>query len=134
MEYQDHHQRGGILSQTVGIIFLATPFKGTAAAALAKWAALGAGLMGKESSKSLITMLCEKKDALRELRAQFEQAMAQPSLMPLCCYYEQKKTQMVRRLRPRILGRAIAPLFPKIMVSTPGASVSSCRVSLTSSS
>ncbi|OJI95773.1 hypothetical protein ASPVEDRAFT_77554 [Aspergillus versicolor CBS 583.65] len=128
MEYQDRDRRGDILSQTVGIVFLATPFRGTAAAALAKWAAVGARLIGKESSQSLVTMLWRTKKQLKELIDDFEEVMAHPMPMPLRCYYEQQKTQMVRRLRPRILGRALAPLSPKIMlVDQNSASLSGAR-------
>ncbi|KAL3493964.1 hypothetical protein BJX62DRAFT_223567 [Aspergillus germanicus] len=115
-EDPQHGPQGDILKQTVGIAFLATPFKGTAAARFAKWAAFGAGLMGKESSPSLVTVLRATNDQLTELRTHFETLVMKPTPMPVVCYYEQQKTQMARRVRPKILGRLIAPFFGRVML------------------
>ncbi|KAJ0414562.1 hypothetical protein BJY00DRAFT_318647 [Aspergillus carlsbadensis] len=106
---------GDILGETVGIVFLATPFEGSAAAQLAKWGALAGKVVGKESSQSLIRMLHASDGKLQELKKQFEVLMTHPSPMPLTCYFEQRKTQMIRRALPKVPATLVSPLFRKIM-------------------
>ncbi|KAK4116036.1 hypothetical protein N656DRAFT_786535 [Canariomyces notabilis] len=92
-----------ILLSTIGIVFLATPFHGTDAAKQARWQVLVAGIMGEQASDQLIQDLEQKHDLVRQRVQKFtEIAKAEAVRLPLYCFFETKKTELLRRiLSPR---------------------------------
>ncbi|KAK0711611.1 hypothetical protein B0H67DRAFT_296663 [Lasiosphaeris hirsuta] len=91
-----------ILLSTVGIVFLATPFHGSDAAKQARWHVLVAGIMGEQASKQLIQDLEQKHDFVRQRVQKFtEIANAEAVRLPLSCFFETRKTEMLRRILSR---------------------------------
>lgn len=87
-----------ILLATVGIAFLATPFRGSAAAQEAQWQVIVGGIMQEQTSKELIDDLYERDKHLRDLTRTFAELARHESVqLPLCCFYELKRTKILRR-------------------------------------
>lgn len=97
-----HHR---IFLDTVGIIFLASPFRGSGAAGQAKWRLLVEGIMGRQVSDALIRDLDVKTGLLQHLVQTFTQNVnAAPFRIPIHCFYETRKTRILRS----VLNRKIA--------------------------
>ncbi|KAK4205172.1 putative kinesin light chain [Triangularia verruculosa] len=91
-----------ILLSTVGVVFLATPFHGSDAAQQARWQVLVAGIMGEQASDQLIQDLEQKHDFVRQRIQKFtEIANAEAVRLPLYCFFEIRKTEMLRRILSR---------------------------------
>ena len=87
-----------IMCSIVGAIFLATPFRGSDAATEARWQVVVGGIMGEQTSQELIDDLNYHDKQLRELKQIFaEIARREYVQIPLFCFYETKKTQILRR-------------------------------------
>lgn len=99
-----------ILNSTVGIVFLATPFGGTGLAKMAKLQVKVGNLLWKGPSNSLIPSLHSDYTLLRELRSDFRKVMGDYQ-MPIYYFYEQKKTELFRKLMPGPLASFISALF-----------------------
>ncbi|KAK4653773.1 hypothetical protein QC762_0087050 [Podospora pseudocomata] len=90
-----------ILISIVGIVFLATPFHGSDAAKQAQWQVLVAGIMGKQASDQLIKDLEQKHDFVRQRVQKFaEIANAEAVRLPLNCFFETRKTKILKRILP----------------------------------
>jgi len=91
-----------ILLSTVGIVFLATPFHGSDAAKQARWHVLVAGIMGEQASEQLIQDLEQRHDFVRQRVQKFtEIANAEAVRLPLSCFFETRKTEMLRCILSR---------------------------------
>ncbi|KAK3352633.1 hypothetical protein B0T25DRAFT_189556 [Lasiosphaeria hispida] len=108
-----------ILLSTVGIAFLATPFRGSDAAEQARWQVVVGGIMGKRASKRLISALDKSDRELQKLTQSFaELARSDLVQLPLCCFYETKETEMLKRLlSPSWATRLSTSLTYKILVT-----------------
>ncbi|VBB80786.1 Putative protein of unknown function [Podospora comata] len=108
-----------ILLSTVGIVFLATPFQGSDAAKQARWQVLVKGIMGEQASDKLIQDLEQKHDFVHQRVQKFaEIANAKAVQLPLSCFFETRKTEMLRRiLSPRWAKRLPWSVTRKILVT-----------------
>ncbi|KAK0623518.1 hypothetical protein B0T14DRAFT_425965 [Immersiella caudata] len=98
-----------ILLSTVGILFLATPFHGSDAAKQARWQVLVAGIMGEQASGQLIRDLEQEHDFVHQRVQKFtEIANAEAVRLPLSCFFETRKTEMLRRILSRGLAKKLA--------------------------
>ncbi|KAI1506280.1 hypothetical protein F5X99DRAFT_129304 [Biscogniauxia marginata] len=98
---QEGNKYRQILQSTVGIVFLATPFAGTDAAGPASWLIVVKGIMGKEASGQLIKDLKERHAFVRERVQRFaEIANANSIRLPLCCFFETRKTKIAKKVLP----------------------------------
>ncbi|KAK4162839.1 putative kinesin light chain [Cladorrhinum sp. PSN259] len=108
-----------ILLSTAGILFLATPFHGSDAAKQARWQVLVGGIMGEQASDQLIQDLEQKHDFVRRRVQKFtEIANAEAVRLPLSCFFETRKTEMLRRiLSPGWAKRLTTGVTHKILVT-----------------
>lgn len=110
-----------MLLATVGAVFLATPFRGSDAAAQAQWLVMIKGIMGEQSSDQLIKDLEAKHDFVRQRVQRFaEIAHADSIRLPIRCFYETRKTELLRKLLPRtVAARLISRHTYKIVSLLP---------------
>ncbi|KAK4680131.1 hypothetical protein QC764_0041900 [Podospora pseudoanserina] len=108
-----------ILLSTVGVVFLATPFQGSDAAQQARWQVLVAGIMGEQASDQLIQDLEQKHDFVRQRIQKFtEIANAEAVRLPLYCFFEMKKTEMLRGILPESWAKKLTEgVMKKILVT-----------------
>ncbi|KAK4223171.1 putative kinesin light chain [Podospora fimiseda] len=108
-----------ILLSTAGIVFLATPFHGSDAAKQARWQVLVSGILGEQTSNQLIQDLEQKHDFVRQRVQKFtEIANAEAVRLPLSCFFETRKTEMLRRiLSPGWAKRLATGVTYKILVT-----------------
>jgi hypothetical protein len=106
-----------VLLSTAGILFLATPFRGSDAATQAQWQVLVGGIMGQETSLQLIDALNHSDKELRSITQSFaETASAKSVQLPIHCFYETKKTKLLRRyLPPKVAGWISSPTVYKLV-------------------
>ena len=91
----------GILLRTVGVVFLGTPFCGTDASRNVQWIVVIKGIMGDQTSNSLVQELSRSYDLLRKRTQEFaEMANSSPFRLPICCFYETRPTEILRRILP----------------------------------
>lgn len=84
-----------------GIVFLATPFRGSDAAQQAQWGVVVYGIMGRQSSRQLIDDLNVQDRELQKITQSFAEIAGPESVqIPIRCFYETKKTELLRRLLP----------------------------------
>ena len=101
-----------VLRRTAGIVFLATPFKGSDAYRQAKWQVVVGGVMGPETSKPLVEALNNSDRQLRNLTQSFAELARRPSVgLPIYCFYETKETEMLRRMLSPGLATKISAAF-----------------------
>jgi len=101
-----------ILRLTAGIIFFATPFKGSDAYREAQWQVVVGGIMGLLTSSSLVEALNNSDRELRKLTQSFaELARRQTINLPIYCFYETRKTEMLRRLLSPSLATRFSAAF-----------------------
>ncbi|KAH6957931.1 hypothetical protein BKA56DRAFT_197550 [Ilyonectria sp. MPI-CAGE-AT-0026] len=90
-----------ILVSIAGIVFLATPFRGSDAAQQAQWSVLVHGIMGRQSSRQLVDDLNSQDKELRKITQSFAEIAGPESVqIPLRCFYETKTTELLRGLLP----------------------------------
>ncbi|KAM3077881.1 hypothetical protein ACMFMF_004300 [Clarireedia jacksonii] len=100
-----HH----VLLSTVGAVFLATPFSGSEAAKQAQWLVAVKGIMGEQSSDQLVRDLEEKHDFVRQRVQNFtEIANAESVRLPVRCFFETKKTELLRKLLTKSLAARLS--------------------------
>ncbi|KAK3332561.1 hypothetical protein B0T19DRAFT_415984 [Cercophora scortea] len=88
-----------ILQSTVGITFLGTPFSGSDASQQAQWQVIVGGIMGEQTSNQLVDALNTSDRELRKLTQQFAELAGRDSdRIPICCFYETKETEMLRKV------------------------------------
>ncbi|VTT73800.1 unnamed protein product [Fusarium fujikuroi] len=102
-----------VLLSTVGIVFLATPFNGADASREARWQVVVGGIMGEDTSTELIKDLERKHDLVYRRIAN-----ADAIRLHLCCFFETKKTEILRRVFPSNWARRFSTQFThKILVT-----------------
>ncbi|KAH7228871.1 hypothetical protein BKA60DRAFT_441377 [Fusarium oxysporum] len=90
-----------VLLSTIGIVFLATPFNGADASREARWQVVVGGIMGEDTSDELIKDLERKHDLVHRRVQKFtEIANADAIRLHLYCFFETKKTEILRRVFP----------------------------------
>jgi hypothetical protein len=90
-------------------VFLATPFGGSDAASQAQWLVTVKGIMGEQSSDQLVRDLKEKHDFVRHRVQKFaEIANADSVRLPVWCFFETKKTKLLRKLLSRNLAAKLS--------------------------
>jgi hypothetical protein len=83
-------------------VFLATPLRGSGAAPAAQWRVFVSGIMGNNVSDKLIRDLDAKTGVLEHLVRVFaENANASWLKLPIHCFYETQRTEILRSLLPR---------------------------------
>lgn len=88
-----------VLLSTVGIVFLATPFHGTDAHKQAHWQVVVGGIMGKNTSNQLVDDLNQNHHYVYERVQKFTEIINSDSIrLPIYCFYETKKTEILRRV------------------------------------
>ena len=87
-----------VLFSTAGCVFLATPFQGSAASAQARWRIVVGGIMGDRASDVLVQALDRGHEVLvRRARSFARIANAKTVRLPVFCFFETKKTELLRR-------------------------------------
>ncbi|RMZ88350.1 hypothetical protein DV736_g4421, partial [Chaetothyriales sp. CBS 134916] len=118
---QEGSESRHILLATVGIVFLATPFRGSAAADQAQWQVIVGEIMQEQTSHELIDDLYVHDKHLRQLTRQFAEIARNDSLqLPLFCFYELKPTKLLRRFLPAQSANVLSRFVPgsyKILVT-----------------
>jgi hypothetical protein len=93
----------------VGAVFLATPFCGSDAAAQAQWLVTVKGIMGEQSSDQLVRDLEKRHDTVRQRVQRFaEIANADSMRLRVHCYFETKKTELLRKLFSQSLAARLS--------------------------
>ncbi|KAI1159510.1 P-loop containing nucleoside triphosphate hydrolase protein [Nemania serpens] len=88
-----------VLLNTAGIVFLATPFRGSDGAKQAQWQVVVGGIMGNETSTQLVEGLNSNDKELRKLTQTLAELIHRDTVrLPVCCFYETEKTEMLKRL------------------------------------
>lgn len=100
------------MTSIAGIVFLATPFRGSDAARQAEWQVVVGGIMGEQTSRELVNDLNGHDKELRRLTQEFAELARQESIkLPIWCFYETKKTEMLRRLLSSGWARRSSAVF-----------------------
>jgi hypothetical protein len=108
-----------ILLSTVGAVFLATPFSGSDAAVQAQWLVTVKGIMGEQSSDQLVRDLEEKHDFVRQRVQKFaEIANAGSVRLPVHCFFETQKTELLRKLLSRSLAARLSSSYTHKIVGS----------------
>lgn len=98
-----------VLRSTAGIVFLATPFRGSSASKQAQWQVVVGGIIGEQTSSQLVDALNSSDRELRKLTQAFAELAGQPAIrLPVRCFYETKKTEILRRLLSPKLATTIS--------------------------
>ncbi|OAL53460.1 TPR-like protein [Pyrenochaeta sp. DS3sAY3a] len=106
-----------LLFSTVGIAFLGTPFKGSDGDQQAQWQVFVGGIMGQRTSPQLVEDLNKSDKELKSIVESFaETARAESLQLDLCCFYETKETQVLRRFLGNLLGSQAAAVISKHIV------------------
>lgn len=109
-----------VLRLTVGVVFLGTPLRGSKAATAAKWRTYVAGILGKETSDSLIRDLDGKSGVLQDLVQKFAVLANSHRLrLPALCFYECRTTEIWRSVLPRTTADRFSSGFTNNIVSSP---------------
>ncbi|GKZ33018.1 hypothetical protein AbraIFM66950_002735 [Aspergillus brasiliensis] len=104
-----------ILMSTIGIVFLATPFKGTTVAKVARLQVSVGRILGKWTSRSLITKLDGSDEVLGKLRRHFTTILHDSRLqMPVFFFYETKETELLRRLMPKRAANIVSAILFRV--------------------
>ncbi|ORY58756.1 P-loop containing nucleoside triphosphate hydrolase protein [Pseudomassariella vexata] len=87
-----------VLLSTAGVVFLATPFRGSDAADQAGWQVVVGGIMGKQTSMRLVENLNNADKELRKLTQLFAEVARRGTVqLPVHCFFETQKTEMLRK-------------------------------------
>jgi len=109
-----------VLLSTVGIVFLATPFRGSDAAKEARWQMVVGGILGNKTSVQLVDALNNGDRELRNLTKSFAEAAYAPSVrLPIHCFYERKKTKILRHILSPGLASMLSTRFTYKIVRFP---------------
>ncbi len=98
-----------ILLSTVGIVFLATPFRNSDAP---QWKIVVGGIMGEQTPKQLVDDLNSRDKELQKLTQMFGELANHESVqLHVCCFYERRKTEMLRRFTSTGLVTKLSAAF-----------------------
>lgn len=105
---QHGSQYDDIIMAVAGIIFLATPFRGSDASKQAQWQVVVGGIMGNDTSTRLVDDLEKNDKELLKITKSFaEIAGARAANLPLYFFFETRKTEMLRKfLSPSTASKA----------------------------
>ena len=93
---------------TVGVVFLGTPFKGTAAHRKAQWLVAYEGLMGENTSVALIKDLDQSTRVLDDLIHSFTlNANTDNYHLRMSCFFETKATNLSKKVLPTWLSNYV---------------------------
>ena len=106
-----YRKYAAFLDSIAGVVFLGTPLRGTSVASIARWLVWLRGILGKETSKTLLKALESQESSLDAIVQEFAEISMKRSLR-LRCFYETRET----RIANTVLTGWIANRFPKIMV------------------
>lgn len=82
-------------------MFLATPFRGSDANKHAQWQVVIGAIMGEQTSNKLVQDLNKNTGVLDQLTQIFAENANHPLVrLPICCFFETRKTEMLRRILP----------------------------------
>ena len=95
-----------ILDVTVGIVFLGAPLRGTALADGALWVTFLTGIMGKETSKTILEDLKCGAGSLKNAIDDFAKMTILYGLQ-VRCFYETRQTQVASVVLPRWIASSI---------------------------
>ena len=95
-----------------GIVFLATPFRGSDAAKQAEWQVVVGGIMGNQTSHELVDNLNSQDKELRKLTQSFaELAGSEQVQIPIRCFYETRKSELLRKYLSPSSATKVTALF-----------------------
>lgn len=95
-----------LFRSTAGVVFLGTPLQGTRVARFETWRVMIEGILGKDSSPSLVKDLSEKSENLRNLTGNFAEIAVNNSLR-IHCFYETRKSTILRAILPRFTAKLL---------------------------
>jgi hypothetical protein len=108
----------GLLLSTVGVVFLATPLRGSRAAPAAQWRVVVAGIMGQQVSDTLVRDLDGKTGVLEHLVQIFaENVNASWLRLPIHCFYETQPTEILRSVIGRNWAGRLSTSYTNRIVS-----------------
>ncbi len=85
------------------------PFRGSDAAKQAQWGVAVAGIMGEQTSRQLVDDLCHNDPKLRILTQEFAEIARRESVqLPVHCFYETKRTEILGRLLPSSFAKRLS--------------------------
>lgn len=85
-----------------------------------EWQVLVGGIMGKETSNSLVNDLDREHNfVLQRVQKFAEAAMADSTRLPMHCFYETKKTEILRRVLSSELAAKLSTRFTHKIVRLP---------------
>jgi hypothetical protein len=90
-----------IVDHTVGVVFIATPHRGTQTQSTAAIIADIAAKANLGQRSRLIDSLAPHEDFLKDIVFQFSR-LANEIRIPICCFYEQRRTDVASILRKNI--------------------------------
>ncbi|KAI1086290.1 hypothetical protein F5B19DRAFT_169948 [Rostrohypoxylon terebratum] len=99
-----------VFLETVGIVFLATPFRGSGAAGAAKWCVVVGGIMGRQTSEQLVKDLDSEDEELKKLRQSFAELVHRIG-PPVHCFYETEETEISKRFLPRNIANILSSIL-----------------------
>lgn len=101
-----------VLLSTAGIVFLATPFQGADARKEAQWQVIIGGIMGEDTSDRLVHDLDREHDFVLQRVQKFAEVINADSIrLPVHCFYETKKTEILRRVLSSGLAAKLSTRF-----------------------
>ena len=89
-----------LVNQVAGVITLGTPHSGSASQPVASTIAQIAALMRLGENSKLIECTSKDSDILIDVVNEFS-TMARTQCIPMCCFFEQHKSDIAKVVRPR---------------------------------
>jgi hypothetical protein len=91
-----------------GVIFLGTPFKGTAAHAKAQWLTTYSRLKGERTSLALIRDLENSTGVLDDLVREFAlSSRTEDYYLPIYCFFETEPTNLSKKVLPKLYAELL---------------------------
>lgn len=107
-----------LLLSTVGVMFLATPLRGSRVATAAQWRIYVGGITGRQASDILVRDLDGKSGVLGHLVQIFaENAHASWLQLPIHCFYETQRSEILTSVFPRTMVKLLSIGYTRRIVS-----------------
>ena len=104
---------------TVGVVFLATPFFGSSVARVFKWQVSANNIRGEQTSTQLIEDLNQDADFVHQRAQKFAELANKASIrLPVSCFFETKKTEVLKHFLPLRLVKFLTSEHTQEMVRT----------------